>query len=173
MMKTFLTITLAVFAVTFALAAPAEADSFGARLRGFEEVPAISTEGQGFFFASTNPGGTQMDYTLVYFSTSGTVQQAHIHIAQPGVNGGIVVFLCTNLGNGPGGAFTPPACPNGTGVNAVAGNLAAGNVVAVTAQGIAASEFSEVIRAIRSGVAYANVHTDLFPGGEIRGQVSQ
>ena len=31
------------------------------------------------------------------------MQQAHIHFAQRGVNGGITVFLCTNLGNGPTG----------------------------------------------------------------------
>ena len=38
-------------------------------------------------------------------------------------------------------------------------------------QQLAAGELNEVIRAIRAGVAYANVHTILSPGGEIRGQI--
>jgi hypothetical protein len=28
-----------------------------------------------------------------------------------------------------------------------------------------------VLKAMRAGVAYANVHTGAFPGGEIRGQI--
>ncbi len=38
-------------------------------------------------------------------------------------------------------------------------------------QQILAGELAEVIAAIRAGVAYANVHTTLSPGGEIRGQI--
>ena len=38
-------------------------------------------------------------------------------------------------------------------------------------QGIAAGEFDELVRAIRAGVTYANVHSEKFPGGEIRGQI--
>ena len=30
----------------------------------------------------------------------------------------------------------------------------------------------DVLAAIRNGVAYANVHSMLFPGGEIRGKIS-
>jgi len=32
-------------------------------------------------------------------------------------------------------------------------------------------QFDEAIRAMRSGLAYANVHTVTFPTGEIRGQL--
>ena len=39
-------------------------------------------------------------------------------------------------------------------------------------QGIAAGEFAELVRALRAGAAYANVHTTAHPGGEIRGQVA-
>lgn len=173
MMKPFLTITAAVFAAVLVLAQPVmAADNFGARLRGLEEVPSISTLGQGFFLGSLNVAGTALDYQLAYFDMQGSVTQAHIHIAQPGVNGAIVLFLCTNLAL-PAGVPAPPACPNGPGILSVAGTLTAANVVVQTAQGIAAGEFSEVIRAMRAGNSYANVHTDLFPGGEIRGQVTQ
>src|SRR6267143_1446342 len=39
------------------------------------------------------------------------------------------------------------------------------------AQAIAPGEFAEVVRAIRNGAVYANVHSTLRPGGEIRGQL--
>jgi len=39
------------------------------------------------------------------------------------------------------------------------------------AQGIAAGEIAEIIRAMRAGVTYANVHTNKHPTGEIRGQL--
>ena len=173
MMKSSLGVVVAVFAVVLALAQPVmAADQFGARLRGLEEVPSISTLAQGFFLGTLNAAGTALDYTVVYFDLQGTITQSHIHIAQPGVNGGIVLFFCTNLAP-PAGVPVPPACPSGPGINTVTGTLTAANVITQTAQGIAAGEFAEVVRAMRAGNSYANVHTDLFPGGEIRGQVTQ
>jgi CHRD domain-containing protein len=173
MMKPGLAVVVAVFAVVLALAQPVmAADQFGARLRGLEEVPSISTLAQGFFLGTLNAAGTALDYTVVYFDLQGTVTQSHIHIAQPGVNGGIVLFFCTNLVP-PAGVPIPPACPTTPGINTVTGTLTSANVITQATQGIAAGEFSEVIRAIRAGNSYANVHTDLFPGGEIRGQVTQ
>jgi hypothetical protein len=41
----------------------------------------------------------------------------------------------------------------------------------IVGQGIAPGEFEELLAAIRAGVAYANVHTSTFPGGELRGQL--
>ena len=40
----------------------------------------------------------------------------------------------------------------------------------MTNQQLVAGELAEVIAAIRAGAAYANVHTTLSTGGEIRGQ---
>jgi len=173
MMKSGLAVVVAVFAVVLALAQPVmAADQFGARLRGLEEVPSISTLAQGFFLGTLNASGTALDYTVVYFDLQGTVTQSHIHIAQPGVNGGIVLFFCTNLA-APAGVPAPPSCTTLPGINSVSGTLTAANVITQAAQGIGAGEFAEVVRAIRAGHAYANVHTDLFPGGEIRGQITQ
>ena len=173
MKKSGLAVVVAVFAVVLALAQPVmAADQFGARLRGLEEVPSISTPAQGFFLGTLNAAGTALDYTIVYFDLQGTVTQSHIHIGQTSVNGGIVLFFCTNLAP-PAGVPVPPPCPTGPGINTVNGTLTGANVITQATQGIAAGEFAEVVRAMRAGNSYANVHTDLFPGGEIRGQVTQ
>lgn len=39
------------------------------------------------------------------------------------------------------------------------------------AQGVEAGSFDVLVRAIRAGYTYANVHTTRWPGGEIRGQI--
>jgi len=39
-------------------------------------------------------------------------------------------------------------------------------------QGIAPTEFAEILAAMRAGHAYANVHSSKFPNGEIRAQIN-
>jgi hypothetical protein len=34
-----------------------------------------------------------------------------------------------------------------------------------------ATEFAQLVRMLRSGLAYVNVHSTMSPGGEIRGQI--
>ena len=70
-------------------------------LIGYQEVPSVSTDASGKFKAKIR--GDRIEWTLSYRELEGTVQQAHIHFAETHVNGGISVFLCTNLGNGPAG----------------------------------------------------------------------
>jgi hypothetical protein len=137
------------------------------KLIGFQEVPAISTNGSGTFEAEISKDETAITYKLSYANLAGAVTQSHIHFGQRGVNGAISVFLCTNLGNGPAGTQACPAAPA-----TITGTIHAADVTAGAAsQGIAAGEFAELIRAIRAGVTYANVHSATFPGGEIRAQL--
>ena len=90
-----------------------------------------------------------------------------IHFENRTNNGNIVVFLCTNLGNGPAGT---QACPAAGGT--ISGTITAANIGAGAAgQGIAAGEFDEFVRALRSGATYVNVHSVGRPGGEIRAQL--
>ena len=136
-------------------------------LIGYEEVPAVSTTANGEFRGRISRDESEINYDLSYSDLEGDVQQAHIHFGQPGVNGGIVVFLCTNLGNGPAGTQPCPAPPA-----TISGTLRASDMVGLAAgQGIAPGEFEELIQAIRAGKTYVNVHTTKHPGGEIRGQV--
>lgn len=143
-------------------------NKFRADLLGFEEVPALSSPAVGSFSMEINSTDTAFDYELSYSGLVGNVTQSHIHIAQKGVIGGIMVFFCTNLGNGPAGTQLCPGPSEGT----VTGTITAANVIGgAAAQGIAAGEFAEVLRAIRAGSVYVNVHSSTFPGGEIRGQL--
>ena len=138
-----------------------------AHLSGFGEVPAVSTTGRGELrlrFEDDDVRGevTSIEYTLSYEDLEGTITEAaHIHLGQPGVNGGVSVFLC-------GGGSAPP-CPPIEGT--VSGTILAADVVGPTGQGIAPGEFEELVAAMRSRVTYVNVHTDKHPGGEIRGAI--
>jgi hypothetical protein len=141
-------------------------DDFEERLTGYEEVPALSTTGEGKFRAAIRSRGSAIDYRLSYAKLEGGVLQAHIHLGQEGVNAGISAFLCTNLGNGPAGTQACPPAPA-----TIHGTIRADEVVGPTAQGIEPRAIDELVRAMRAGATYANVHTDKYTGGEIRAQL--
>lgn len=140
---------------------------FVADLEGYQEVPAVSTAAGGTFRAQVNRAGTEVRWRLQYTGLQGTVQQAHIHFGQEAVIGGVSVWLCTTAAVTGAPAGTPTCPASGT----VTGTLTAGGVVGPAAQGIAAGELAELLAAMQAEVAYANVHSATFPGGEIRGQV--
>lgn len=143
------------------------ADPLSGYLEGAPPGP-ISTTGNGTFVARVDDEAQTIRYRLQYADLEGNVLQAHIHFGHRDVNGSIVVFLCSNLDNGPPGTPlcpAPPATVTGTITPDDMTNLAAG-------QGIAAGEFDELVRAIRVGKTYANVHSSIWPTGEIRGQIN-
>ena len=127
----------------------------------------VSSGAIGSFEASI--GDAQLDYTLSYSGLEADVTQAHIHFGQRSVNGGISAWLCGTAGlPGPTGT---PLCP-GARAGDISDTIVAADVIGPTGQGIAPTEFAELVAAIRAGRAYANVHTTKFPGGEIRGQIN-
>ncbi|HEV8344165.1 MAG TPA: CHRD domain-containing protein [Candidatus Binatia bacterium] len=169
-----LRILIMVMTALFATAAATNAERIEAEVTGFEEVPVVSTFASGEFEARISRDEQSIDFLLRYRGLQGTVQQAHIHVAQLSVNGSIVIWLCQTSA-----AFLDPTgladqCPAGKETEAVVtGTITAANVIAgsMAPQQLTAGDLAEVIRAIRAGAAYANVHTDLSPGGEIRGQI--
>ena len=156
---------------------PAAAETVHAKLTGYEEVPTVSSPGSGDFRAKIDKRRQTIEYELSYGETQGRVFMAHIHAAQRGVSGGIVVWLCGNPADG----GTPPvagvpACPlpGGTVSGTITTALITPNPGAV-AQLFTAGDFEELVEAIRAGVTYVNVHTTAasggVPGGELRGQI--
>lgn len=167
--QTALAATLGVVLVgaSAATAGSGDDDDTRTKLKGYAEVPAISTTGSGRFKAEIEDD--TITYELKYRDLTAPVLQSHIHFGQFSVNGGISVFLCSNLGNGPAGT---PTCP-GPFEGKVTGVLTAEDVIGPTGQGITAGELEELLDAIDAGVAYVNVHSELFPTGEIRGQLDE
>jgi hypothetical protein len=159
---------LTAMGVAGAVALAQGGSDFKERLTGYQEVPALSTSGHGTFRASIRNHGTAIRYRLSYAGLEAAPTQAHIHLGQRGVAAGVIVFLCDNTGASPAG--TKP-CPNPSGT--VTGTLHAADVIGPAAQGIAPGEFGELVRAIRAGATYANVHSVKYPGGEIRAQLER
>jgi len=161
-----------ILVVTLAAPALAAAETIHARLEGPEEVPSNLSVARGSFEAKVDPKARTIEYSLTYEGLQGAVTQAHIHVGQAGVNGGISVWLCATAStrpNVPATAPSPPECPAPSGT--VEGRAEAASVVGPVGQLVPAGDFDRVVRAIREGVAYVNVHSTLLPGGEIRGQI--
>jgi hypothetical protein len=104
---------------------------------------------------------------LSYADLEGAVQQSDIHFGPPNNTGGISVFLCTNLGNGPAGTQLCPPAPA-----TISGLATAVDVIGPVGQGIEAGALAELVDAIRDGKTYVNVHTAKWPAGEIRSQIT-
>jgi hypothetical protein len=194
-MKTWTTVVSLGVIAGFAASAVADHDHdnrnrkrvFRAKLVGLQEVPAVSSPARGDFYAVVNQEGTAFTYWLTYNDLTFDASQSHIHFGDHHTNGGISVWLCES-------AITPaPAsvrdrvvdCPLRATDAAITATITADDVVGPAGQGIAATEFAELLAALRAGAAYANVHSGVagnpnatpptltvgFPGGEIRGQI--
>jgi hypothetical protein len=145
-------------------------------LNGYYEGAAggpVSSVATGSFEADIDDAAREITFTLSYSGLEGDVRQAHIHFGQRSVNAGISIWLCETAATEPNriaaGSPDVPTCPQSGTVEFTVG---ATHVVGPNAQGIAPGEFEEIVKAIRAGRAYANVHTVKFPGGELRGQIN-
>jgi hypothetical protein len=137
------------------------------KLTGYEEQPlALSTTGNGKFDLSFSRFGDKLSYKLSYRDLAAAVTQAHIHFGAENQVGGVSVFLCTNLGNGPAGTQACPAAPA-----TITGTITPADVIGPAGQGIAVGEFDELVDAIQAGATYVNVHSTQYPVGEIRAQI--
>jgi len=149
--------------------------TFRARLADFGEVPPQLTGGTGTFHGTLSPDGTRINWTLTYTGMTAGPLFAHIHFAPRGVNGGVVVFFCSGPATTAtvnGGTPVKPCPDNGAAHSGtVTGFWTAADVQAVTGQNVSAGAFAGLLRFLRAGLGYCNVHTPAHPGGEIRGQV--
>ena len=161
------TIRNAVLVLFLALAARADEGEGGTRLRanlvGTEETPAIFTAGSGLLTAYVLDHDTRIDFTLTWENLTAAPLAAHVHFGQRNVAGGVSFFFC-----GGGGKPLCPATTSGT----ISGTVVAADVVGPAAQGIKPGDLAAILQMIRAGLGYANMHTPLHQGGEIRGQIT-
>lgn len=141
--------------------AVAASGNYRAHLSNDEEVftvPVVSdAQGQALFQLSED--GAALDYKLIVSNIQNT-RMAHIHQGAPGVNGPIIVWLY------------PDAPPFQLIPGRHDGILAEGAITASSLVGpMAGQTLADLVALIEAGNAYVNVHTDQYPGGEVRGQV--
>src|SRR5207245_7892361 len=130
---------------------------FQAKLAGVNEVPSRDT-------AASGTANLVLDGRTVFFSIevdgvpTSPIILSHIHSGAAGVNGPVRV-----------GFFPPAGSPAGTNVT-IRGTttLVQGSWTDTDPVGIT---FDQLLNEMRAGTAYVNVHSQTFPGGEIRGQV--
>jgi len=150
-------IVLAVLAGTAGQAA-AESASLVAILTPSQEVPATNSQASGEARIFFNTDLNQLVCTLTVNNIN-DLNQAHFHLGKPGENGPVVLWLYPNA--------APPAVKPGS----TTGLLASGTYNSSMLVGpMAGGNINDLSRALARGEAYANVHTVVNPGGEIRGQ---
>src|SRR5262249_44196007 len=138
---------------------------FRADLRGRNEVPLTLTGARGELLLTISEDDNSGHFVLSYEGLRTDVLFAHIHVGQPNVNGGVTVFFCDNSAQ----PQSPNRCPDNAGT--VEGDFTADNVIGLTSQQLPAGDLARLLRAIRAGQTYANVHAMTSPAGEIRGQI--
>ena len=140
--------TLATGIAVIALAAGTAFAGGAIPLNSGQETPGARSGGSGFF--SYTVSGDQLCYTLEVRNLSGAPVAAHIHSGARNVAGPVVVTLMTP----PAATSTVSEC-----ITAVeGGNLTPAELAAITADPRA---------------YYVNVHTALWPSGEVRGQLKK
>ena len=150
--------------------AQSRGNRYSATLVAAQENPALAAPGVGSIVVDIDERNGEIAYTLSFRGLA-DVRQAHIHFEKPALNGGIMLWLCNSATNQGPTPATTPACPVDSGT--VSGVLTASDVRPIATQQLSAGDFEKAVELIRGGFAYANVHTGLNPGGQIRGQIGQ
>ena len=140
------------------LRAPFGSEFFQAVMNGANERPTpVVTAATGTASVSFNRDDTAINTGVGTTGiTPANILMAHIHVGGPNDAGPPIFTLYDRATQG--------ALTNGRFFKRVtATDLTPGGGI---------TSFNEALQAIRAGNAYINVHTDAFPNGEIRGQLS-
>jgi hypothetical protein len=155
--------------ITF-VASPAAATVtiYSAQLSGANENPTNASPATGLAIVTIDDVLDTMRVQEFFSGLLGTTTASHIHCcAPPGSNAGVATQT-------PFFAGFPIGVMSGTYDNTFDMTLTSSfNASFVTANGgTADSAFAALIAGLNAGNAYLNVHTTMFPGGEIRGQLA-
>lgn len=134
---------------------------FEAELAAAQEVALVDSAGTGRATVRFDAAFTQVFVDLRVANLTGAFTRAHFHCHRPGANGPVAFGLVE-----PGPLVFDGRRVRGTLTNADFNGADCVPQVARPVNNIAALAF-----AMRDGLVYLNVHTDVYPGGEIRGQL--
>ena len=149
--------------------APAQATPvrFTASLTGAAELPTNSSAGVGFANLFFDIDLHTLSIDLTFSGLTGNTSAAHLHCctATPFANANVGVATTT-----PYFAGFPIGVKAGTFTTVLDTTLASSyNPAFVTAQGGIANAELALFNGLKASKAYFNLHTSVFPGGEIRG----
>ena len=167
-------IGLAVFTLAVALApsvAHAEFLTYVATLSGPNESPANTSPGIGAVTINIDTLAHSMRVQLSFSGLLGNTAAAHIHsaTATPGSGTSGVATMLPALGNFPLGVTSGSLDQT---FNTLADSFYNPAYVAANG-GTAASAEMALFAGIEAGEAYFNIHTSVYPAGEIRGFLTQ
>ena len=122
----------------------AQSQTFTAKLTGNDETPPVSTAATGTAHFQLSSDGKQLNYDLSVKKLNG-YSHSHIHQGKAGESGQAVVEL----------------------------SMGKGTITSSDLKGpLAGKQISDLVKMIKSGEAYVNVHTQKNQMGELRGQVT-
>lgn len=156
-MKTVKVISVIAFTIflTASLSMAATGGVFKAKLTGKEEVPATMTKATGEAIFKLGKDGKEITYILKVKGIE-NAKAAHIHVGKMGEEGAPVV-----------GLFAGPKKEGKFSGELVKGTITDMNLIGP----LAGKTIGDLVEMIKSGGTYVNVHTDAYPGGELRGQI--
>ena len=145
-----------VLTLFFSAQAQAQTLTFTATLSGSNEAPPVPATGAGGIATITlNLTAQTLDWVVDVFNLPSGVTAGHIHAGGAGVAGPVVVN------------FTVPT--NASNDFRITGTARPADVVARQPQGV--NTWEDLVQAMMTGHTYVNVHSQVNPGGEIRGQL--
>jgi hypothetical protein len=164
----FLGIIFGTALLALATQASATVMTFDAVLSGTSEIPANASPGTGIAQVIVDDSLFTMSVSVTFSGLAGATTASHIHccIASGTGNVGVATQLPTFSG-------FPLGVTSGTYSNTFDMALASSyNPAFVTSHGGGlVSAFDALLAGLEAGESYFNIHTNVFPGGEIRGNL--
>ena len=132
----------------------ADDNKFSTPLTGMEEVPPVNTNSTGIALFELVKNNINFKVNVTNLDH---INAAHIHLGEFGQNGDIIFTLFK------------PATP----IDVQNGTLVEGKVTAVDLQGpLKGKTVNDLVQLINNTKTYVNIHTEQYPNGEIRGQIT-
>jgi hypothetical protein len=162
-MSTYHRVPLATIALLAASASYAATKTYIGTLAGTAEVPPNASPATGSTTITYSATSHMLGVDVIFSGLTTGDTAAHIHCCvAPGSNAGVATQTPTFAG-------FPSAVTAGTYTSSFDLTLASSfNPAFVAANGSTAGAEAALVNGLANGMAYMNIHTSTFPGGEIR-----